>query len=86
MREFFMHLRSEHPDLSGVFVTNSRSYKLINALTDQDLDGIPIVGFDLLPENLAYLQEQKISFLINQNPAQQGFLGVTNIVDKFIYF
>jgi LacI family transcriptional regulator len=85
MREFFMDLRSKHPDLSGVFVTNSRSYKLINALSDQDLDGIPIVGFDLLPENLAYLKEQKISFLINQNPAQQGFLGVTNIVDKLIF-
>lgn len=85
MRAFFMNLRARHPDLSGVFVTNSRSYKLIQALADDELKGLSIVGFDLLPENLAYLEERKISFLINQNPAQQGFLGVTNIIDKLIF-
>lgn len=85
MCDFFTRLRSLHPDLSGVFVTNSRSYKLIGALPPKALENLPIVGFDLIPENLNYLKEQKISFLINQNPAQQGFLGVTSIVDKLIF-
>lgn len=85
MKTFFLKLKQQHPDLSGIFVTNSRSYKLINALSSSELNGLPIIGFDLIPENLKYLEEQKISFLINQNPAQQGYLGVTNIIDKLIF-
>lgn len=85
LRSFFMDLLSKNPDLSGVFITNSRAYKLIKALKGLDISHLRIIGFDLLPENLAYLEEQKISFLINQNSAQQGYLGVMNIVNKLIY-
>lgn len=85
LKTFFLDLLSQNKDISGVFITNSRAYKLINALDGALNNQLRMVGFDLLPENLAFLKQQKISFLINQNPAQQGFLGVTNIVNKLIY-
>jgi LacI family transcriptional regulator len=43
-----------------------------------------MVGFDLIEENLDYLKQDKINFLINQNPVKQGFLGVMNIFNHLI--
>jgi len=85
LREFLVEINRANPGLSGIFVTNSRSYKLIKALKVEEMDHFRIVGFDLLPENLHYLDGRKISFLINQNPAQQGYFGIMNIVNKLIF-
>lgn len=85
LREFLIEVNRDNPGLSGIFVTNSRAYKLVKALKDEEVAHLRIVGFDLLPENLKYLDERKISFLINQNPAQQGYLGIMNIVNKLIF-
>jgi LacI family transcriptional regulator len=85
LRDFLLEINRKHPGLSGIFVTNSRAYMLVKALKEEELAHLRIVGFDLLPKNLEYLDQRKISFLINQNPVQQGYLGVMNIVNKLIF-
>ncbi|MEL7219790.1 MAG: LacI family DNA-binding transcriptional regulator [Bacteroidota bacterium] len=80
LRSFLESVLEENPSLRGLFVTNSRAYKVVNSIEDIIIDkDIKIVGFDLISPNLAYLQENKISFLINQNPADQGFRGIHSL-------
>ena len=78
-----MHLEI-YPELSGIFVTTSRAYKVIDCLSDENALRIKIVGFDLIEPNLNYLKTSKLNFLINQNPVQQGFLGIMNLVKHLI--
>jgi LacI family transcriptional regulator len=73
-----------YPELSGIFVTTSRAYRVIDCMSDEDVLRIKIVGFDLIEPNLEHLKTNKLNFLINQNPIQQGFLGIMNIVKHLI--
>ena len=73
------------PDLKGLFVMNSRAFLVVENLPTTVLDTIKIVGFDLIAPNLKYLKENKINFLINQNPVQQGYLALINIVKKLVF-
>mgnify|MGYP006266808617 CR=1 FL=1 len=77
-------LRNE-PTLRGMFVTNSRAYRILQALPADLLSGIRIVGFDLLPENIEFLREGRIDFLINQNPVEQGYMALMSLVNKLIF-
>jgi LacI family transcriptional regulator len=74
----------QNPRLKGFFVTNSRAYKLVEALDDQVAGQIKIVGFDLIEPNLRLLETNKIRFLINQNAWRQGYLGVHSLVQHLI--
>jgi len=84
LKEFLkVHLKI-YPKLSGLFVTNSRAYKVVECLTEEEIKKIKIVGFDLIEPNLVHLRGNKLNFIINQNPVQQGYLGVMNIVNHLI--
>lgn len=74
----------EYPRLSGIFVSNSRAYKVVESLPDSALERIKIVGYDLIEANVKYLRENKIDFIINQNPIKQGYLGLMNIANHLI--
>lgn len=73
-----------YPGLSGIFVTNSRAHIVVDALDEAELKRVKIVGYDLIKPNLEYLQRNKINFIINQNPVQQGYLGIMNLVNHLI--
>lgn len=66
-------------ELSGIFVTNSRIYKLMDFAGEIFRPSITTVGFDLIQPNIDYLNKNKISFLINQNSVQQGYLGIMSL-------
>ncbi len=85
LRQYIMSQLSAYPHIRGIFVINSRAYKLINCMEEAALKKIKIVGFDLIPPNLEYLQQNRISFLINQNPVQQGYRGIMNIVSHLLF-
>lgn len=76
LQQFINTQLESHPNVAGLFVTNSRAYKLVQCLTDQQLHKLSIVGFDLIPQNIQLLNEEKINFLINQNSVEQGLLGI----------
>lgn len=64
--------------VSGIFVTTSKAWALIEALPELKM---PVIGYDLLQKNVKYLREGKISFLIYQNPARQAHLGLQLLAD-----
>lgn len=78
------NLFEEHPEVSAVFITNSKAYQFVKALGKRSKDRI-IVGYDLLEENIAYLKEGEIDFLIHQKPKRQAYLGVGYLAEHFLF-
>lgn len=79
LRLFLERTCKNHPNVKSIFVTTSKLFHIVPILEDLKKDNCKLVGFDLIEKNLKYLDEEKISFLINQNPIKQGYLAIVNI-------
>jgi LacI family transcriptional regulator len=55
---------------AGIFVTNSAAHQVVEALPRGNRPAV--VGYDLIPANVAALREGGIDVLFNQQPQQQG--------------
>lgn len=73
-----------NPDISALFITNSKAYLIIEAIEELNKD-ITIVGYDLLSENIEYLRKGTIDFLIHQKPKRQAYLGVGQLAEHFLF-
>ena len=69
---------------SSIFVPNSRAYIVAQFLEQQNIKGIRIIGYDLLKENIAYLNSGVIDFLINQKPEEQGYMGINYLYKNIV--
>jgi len=59
-----------------IFVTNSRVSAVARYLEEARLEGIVLVGYDFIKENVDGLEKRKIDFLICQKPQEQGYRGI----------
>lgn len=75
---------NSNKDLKAIFITNSKSYLLVNELEKLQFDCI-IIGFDLLDENIKYLEAGSIDFLIHQKPKRQAYLSVESLAEYFLF-
>jgi len=66
-------------DIAGLFVTNSRVYKVAEFLALQGMMNVRLVGYDLLPASIDYLKRDYIDFLISQKPEEQAFRGLHSL-------
>jgi LacI family transcriptional regulator len=73
------------PDLKGVFVSTSKAYVIAAYLQEHHMEHIKLVGYDLIPKNIEFLEKDLISFLINQNPKGQGYWGLNMLADHLIF-
>ena len=74
-----------HPDLRGIFVSTSTGTSVISSLLEKhNKKNIKVVGYDMLEENIRFMQKGIIHFLINQNPKRQAFLGINHLVGHLI--
>lgn len=64
---------NENPDLSGIFVTNSRSHLAAECLESLEIHNLRFIGYDLVDANRVYLKKGIIDFLIGQRPEEQGY-------------
>lgn len=71
-------------NISSIFVPNSRAYIVAQFLEQQNIKGVRIIGYDLLKENIVYLNSGIIDFLINQKPEEQGYTGINYLYKKII--
>ena len=78
---------SEYKNIKGILFTNSRAYYFLNEIdfSSQFNHNITCIGFDLISQNIDLLEANKINFLLNQNPLKQGYLGIINLFNYFIY-
>lgn len=82
--QLYQIINSE-PDLKCIYVTTSKSYEIAACLAHRGVDHIKLVGYDLLPQNIKYLDSGAISFLINQNPKGQGYWGIRQLVNHLVF-
>lgn len=75
----------EHSDLRGIFVTTSKSYQIAEITSKLPNREIEIVGYDLLESNILFLNNNDIRFLIHQNPKRQVYIGVSSLIEYFIF-
>jgi len=71
-------------EINSVFVPNSRAYIVARFLYENNIKGVRIIGYDLLNENIEYLNKGVIDFLINQRPEQQGYLAINYLYKKLV--
>jgi LacI family transcriptional regulator len=69
-------LLASYPDLKSIYITSSKAYAVAAYLEQRGITGINLVGYDLLPENIDYVNKGIIRFLINQNSKGQGYWGI----------
>ncbi|MGB5553975.1 MAG: LacI family DNA-binding transcriptional regulator [Flavobacteriaceae bacterium] len=75
---------NENPKLAVIFVTNSKAYKIIDALGTATKNTL-VLGYDLLRENINYLKDGRIDFLIHQKPHRQAYLGINYLAEHFLF-
>ena len=72
-------------DLKQIFVTTSQAYDVAKYLEQRHITNIKLIGYDLIPPNLHYLNKGNISFLINQNPKGQGYWGIYQLAEHLVF-
>jgi LacI family transcriptional regulator len=75
----------EPTNVKAVFVTTSKVYKVAQFLQVNNLKKVKLIGYDLLDKNIQYLKDNFIQFLIHQNPKKQVYLGLTYLVEYFLF-
>ena len=71
-------------EIDCVFIPNSRVHIIAKFIKENDLKHIRIVGYELLKQNLEYLNDGVIDFLIHQNPIEQGYRGINHLYKKSV--
>jgi len=72
-------------DIAGLFVTNSRVHKVARFLSETRRDRVRLVGYDLLPENIEFLKQDGIDFLLSQKPEEQAFQGLNSLLNLVVF-
>lgn len=75
----------KEPTLKGIFVSTSKGTSLIAFILERHKrNDIKLIGYDMLEDNIRFMQKGIISFLINQNPKRQAFMGINHLVSHLI--
>ncbi|HJY12832.1 MAG TPA: hypothetical protein VJ304_08590, partial [Flavobacterium sp.] len=72
-------------DLSGIFITTSKGYQIAKRIGEVKGKKIRVVGYDLIDENIVYLQQGIIDFIIHQNQKGQAYFGLTSLIEYFLF-
>jgi len=75
LSEIFKNISS----IKGIFVPSSRVYKVAEFIKENKIK-TRLIGFDLIKENLPYLKSGEIDFIISQKPVDQGYIGMSSLI------
>jgi len=78
-------LLAKNSEVTGVFVTTSKTFKVASSIKKNKTTNIKLIGYDLLDENIHFLNEGIIHFLINQNPKGQTYFSLTYLIEHFLF-
>ena len=74
-----------HENIRAAITFNSKVYRLAMHLQELNHSDVRLIGYDLLNENVKYLQQGVISFLIAQRPDKQAYLSVRDLCTELIF-
>lgn len=69
----------KNKNIKGIFVTNSRVFNVGRLIERFNLEGLKVIGHDLLKENIKYLKKDIVQFLICQRPEEQGYNAINKL-------
>ena len=70
----------------GIYVPSSMSFHIARFFEQQKLGtSLRMVGFDAHKNNLKYLRTGTIDFLIDQDPTEQGYLGIKLMFEHLLF-
>jgi LacI family transcriptional regulator len=72
----------EEKQVKGIFVTNSKVFFVGRLIEKYNLNGLKVIGHDLVKWNIEYLRKGIVQFLICQRPEEQGY----NAINKLFRF
>ena len=75
----------QHENIRAAISFNSKVYRLAMHLQALEHSGVRLIGYDLLDENVKYLQQGVVSFLIAQRPDKQAYLTVRDLCTELIF-
>ncbi len=74
----------QHSDIKGIFVTNSQVYRIAQYLKEKQIENIRLIGHDLIRENIEFIKDETVDFLICQRPEEQGYDAITTLFQHTI--
>ena len=66
----------EGKNIGGIFVPNSRVFKVAEFLESAGMNDIVLIGYDLIEKNIHFMEKEVIDFIISQKPEEQGYKGL----------
>lgn len=84
-RRLLNRVFKENDQVRGIFVSNAACHYAAEYLVDQSLESIRLIGYDLVANNIDYLELGVIDFLICQRPENQGFEGI-HLLYRYLAF
>ncbi len=78
-------LMEKGSETKGIFVTNASTYLVAKYLKRKKLSGeIKLIGYDLINENISFLKEGIIDFIVSQMSERQGYESVYTLANLVI--
>lgn len=74
-----------NPNLKCIYVTTSKGYEIADYLEQRNIKEIKVIGYDLVPRNIYFINTGLISFVINQHPKGQGYWGIHHLADHLVF-
>jgi LacI family transcriptional regulator len=71
----------EYPSIASVFISGSKSFLIASYIEERNLNGINIIGYDLLDANVRHLKSGITRFLIGQRPEEQTYIGTKKLFE-----
>ena len=79
-------LREIRDEVGAVFVTNASADLVVGAFESLDVRRhIPIIGYDLLPQNANLLRDGRIDAIISQRPQTQGYEAAHMLTQHLVF-
>ncbi|RUA06981.1 MAG: transcriptional regulator [Flavobacteriia bacterium] len=77
VNEKLSHVFNSISNIKAIFVTSSKSHIIAKYLFERDLyQKIILAGYDLTDQNIEYLNNNTIDYIISQKPEAQGFKSI----------
>lgn len=76
VKKSLSRMLDQHPDIKIIFVTNSKVAVVAHYLETVGKGDVLLIGYDFITDNITYLKNGTVDFLICQKPQEQGYRGV----------
>ncbi|HEY6913176.1 MAG TPA: LacI family DNA-binding transcriptional regulator [Paludibacter sp.] len=84
-RRILSEVFNSNSNIKGAITFNSKVYRLAMHLDALNHTDVRLIGYDLLDQNVSYLQQGVISYLIAQRPDKQAYFTVRDMCKELIF-